>query len=413
MKITFSAPSDPQSGAAVVAVLEERKLSPSAQRLDQLLGGALSRAIEHSRFRGRHAQTLEVGAPQGSGLSRVLLLGFGKAEKLKHTSLEELGGTAVAQLNSLGESEAVIFVDALEGVSIPLSEQAARLALGARLRAYRFDKYKTKEKPEKKPSLRSLDLLLEEHEAAAGAFGPLERVAEGVFLTRDVVSEPANIIYPESFVAAARALSDLGVEVYALGPQEMRDLGMGALLGVAQGSDHEARLLVMRWNGGAEGEAPLAVVGKGVTFDTGGISIKPASGMEDMKWDMGGAGTVLGLMKALAGRSAKANVVGICGLVENMPDGKAQRPGDIVTSMSGQTIEVINTDAEGRLVLADALWYVQEKFKPRAVVDLATLTGAIIISLGNEYAGLFSNDDTLSERLAAAGKSVGELLWTS
>jgi len=238
-----------------------------------------------------------------------------------------------------------------------------------------------------------------------------------VFFTRDLVSEPANILYPDSFAKQAKSLERLGVKVEVLGEAQMRRLGMGALLGVGQGSVRESKMVVMQWNGsgrknrGKKAEAPVAFVGKGVTFDTGGISIKPSAGMEDMKWDMGGAGVVVGLLKALAGRKAKANVVGVVGLVENMPDGNAQRPGDIVTSMSGQTIEVLNTDAEGRLVLADALWYTKERFKPKFMVNLATLTGAIIISLGNQHAGLFSNNDTLSERLTQAGKDVDEPLW--
>jgi len=237
-------------------------------------------------------------------------------------------------------------------------------------------------------------------------------IAEGVALTKELVTEPANIIYPESFVERCKHLAELGVEISVLDDKDMAALGMGALLGVAQGSRRPARLLVMKWDGtGGSQERPVALVGKGVTFDTGGISIKPAAGMEDMKWDMGGAGAVAGAMKALAGRKAKAYVVGVCGLVENMPDGNAQRPGDIVTSMSGQTIEVLNTDAEGRLVLCDALHWVQEKYNPEYVVDLATLTGAIIVSLGSEYAGLFSNSDELADKLTAAGKASGDPLW--
>jgi leucyl aminopeptidase len=231
-------------------------------------------------------------------------------------------------------------------------------------------------------------------------------------LTKELVTEPANIIYPESFVERCKHLAELGVEISVLDDKDMAALGMGALLGVAQGSRRPARLLVMKWDGtGGSQERPVALVGKGVTFDTGGISIKPAAGMEDMKWDMGGAGAVAGAMKALAGRKAKAYVVGVCGLVENMPDGNAQRPGDIVTSMSGQTIEVLNTDAEGRLVLCDALHWVQEKYNPEYIVDLATLTGAIIVSLGSEYAGLFSNSDELADKLTAAGKASGDPLW--
>jgi leucyl aminopeptidase len=290
------------------------------------------------------------------------------------------------------------------------------MAFGARLRSYRFDKYRTKEKPESKPSLKALNISCAGASRARSAFAPMDKVANGVFMTRDLVSEPANVLYPETLAKQAQTLTKLGVKVEVMGEGQMRKLGMGALLGVGQGSIRESKLVVMRWNGKkakakAKADAPVAFVGKGVTFDTGGISIKPSGGMEDMKWDMGGSGVVIGLMKALAGRKANVDVVGVVGLVENMPSGAAQRPGDIVSSMSGQTIEVLNTDAEGRLVLADALWYTKERFKPKFMVDLATLTGAIITSLGKEKAGLFSNDDKLSAQLSEAGEAVGESVW--
>ena len=293
------------------------------------------------------------------------------------------------------------------------SQIAAEIAFGALLRSYRFDKYRTKEKPEAKPALQTVNVLTSDPAAAEKIFEQREAVAGGIFLTRDVVSEPANIIYPRTFAERCRELTEIGVEVQVLDQEQMAKLGMGAILGVAQGSVQEPYLVVMKYDGdpGASDKRPVAFVGKGVTFDTGGISIKPAAGMEDMKWDMGGAGVVLGLMKALAARKAKVNAVGVVGLVENMPSGNAQRPGDIVTSMSGQTIEVLNTDAEGRLVLADALWFTQDTFKPRAMINLATLTGAIIVALGSEHAGLFSNNDELSEQLTAAGRKVGEKLW--
>jgi leucyl aminopeptidase len=249
-------------------------------------------------------------------------------------------------------------------------------------------------------------------EGAEDAWRDAAALAEGVEFTRELVSEPANFLYPESFVARVRErFEGTGVEITVLGEAEMEKLGMGSLLGVGLGSDRESQLLALRWNGGAAGDAPTAFVGKGVTFDTGGISIKPGPGMEDMKWDMGGAGAVGGALLALARRKAKANVVGVCGLVENMPDGKAIRPGDILTSMSGQTIEVLNTDAEGRLVLADAIWWTQETFAPSRIVDFATLTGAMIVSLGHEYGGMFANDDTLAEELLKAGKATGDALW--
>ena len=414
MKIAFAEPSLPRSGTIIVEVLEDRKLSPSAERLDQITGGALSRAMGVSKFKGRKDDTLAVLAPAGlDSVGRILLVGVGKASALDAMAFQNLGGSIVAQLNGAGESAAQICLDALEGLKLDLPSAAAELAFGARLRSYRFDKYRTKEKPEQKPSLKTLTIAADGPNEAKKKFGPLDKTADGIFFTRDLVSEPANIIYPETLADAARTLGELGVEVEVLGRKEMRKLGMGALLGVGQGSDQPSRLVVMQWNGAPDAKdvRPLAFIGKGVTFDTGGISIKPAAGMEDMKWDMAGSGVVIGLMKALAGRKAKVNAVGVVGLVENMPSGTAQRPGDIVTSMSGQTIEVLNTDAEGRLVLADAIWYCQDRFKPRFMVDLATLTGAIIVALGSEYAGMFSNDDKLSKQLAAAGEAVGEKLW--
>jgi len=425
MRISFSAPDGKISGAVAVAVLEGGQLSPSAQKLDEASGGALTRAIKHSsRFSGKKGQILEVLAPAGVKASRLLMSGVGKPSEFGELDQENAGGALFAQVAASGEDELVFLVDALEGATADAWRVAARMAFGALLRSYRFDKYRTKEKPEKKPSLKKLTVLVEKPAQAKSDFAELDAIAQGVFATRSVVSEPANVIYPESFVALAKPLEKLGVKIDVLGEKEMEKLGMGALLGVGQGSVRESKMLVMRWDGTrkpgkgkgkgkgkAAGGQPIAFVGKGVCFDTGGISIKPAAGMEDMKWDMGGAGVVLGLMQALATRKAKVNAVGICGLVENMPDGNAQRPGDIVTSMSGQTIEVLNTDAEGRLVLADVLWYVQKNFKPRAIVDLATLTGAIIVALGKVNAGLFANNDELAERLTAAGKSVGEPLW--
>ena len=287
-----------------------------------------------------------------------------------------------------------------------------RAALGVRLASYRFDRYRTKEPADKKPSVTKAEIACADPAKAREAFVEFAALADGVAFTRNLVSEPANILYPAEFARRVKELETLGLEVEILGEAEMAKLGMGSLLGVGQGSVRESQLAIIRWNGAADPKAqPIAFVGKGVCFDTGGISIKPADGMEDMKWDMGGAAAVAGLMHVLAGRGAKVNAVGILGLVENMPDGAAQRPGDIVTSMSGQTIEVINTDAEGRLVLADALWYCQDRFKPKFMVDLATLTGAIIISLGNDYAGLFSNNDELSGNLLAAAAAEGEGLW--
>jgi leucyl aminopeptidase len=292
------------------------------------------------------------------------------------------------------------------------AEQAADLALGAQLRAYSFERYKTKRKEgEERPALAKITVAVGDLSAARTAWASRAAIGEGAAIARDLVNEPPNVLYPEEFARRATELKKLGVSVEVLDVKAMQKLGMNALLGVGQGSAHDSRLVVMRWNGGKTGTPPVAFIGKGVCFDTGGISIKPAGGMEDMKGDMAGAACVVGLMHALATRKANVNVIGAIGVVENMPDGKAQRPGDIVKSMSGQTIEIINTDAEGRLVLADVLHYVNTRFKPKFMVNLATLTGAILVALGQEYAGLFSNDDELSERLSKAGEATGERVW--
>ncbi len=411
MQITFAEPSWPKSGALVVAVLAERKLTETAKALDEKSRGALRRAMAASRFTGAKGQWLEILAPAGLDAERVLLRGLGKGEEADAAAFEAMGGEAARRLALSGVERLAIVCDAVPGAKPGLAECAARIAYGVRLGSYRFDKYRTTRKADQKPSLAQVIVQVKGAAAAKRAYGPLDKVADGVFFTRDLVTEPANVLYPASLAKECRKLEKLGVKVEILGEAQMRRLGMGALLGVGQGSERESQLVVMQWQGAAKSHKPVAFVGKGVCFDTGGISIKPAAGMEEMKWDMGGAGTVIGLMQALAGRRAKVNVVGVVGLVENMPSGTAQRPGDVVTSLSGQTIEVLNTDAEGRLVLADALWYTQDRFKPRFMVDLATLTGAIIVTLGHEYAGLFANDDELAQRLATAGGLEGEKLW--
>ena len=367
---------------------------------------AIGTALDRQRFEGEGSNISEQFAEEGGAVRRVLIVGLG-AGTAAADAAEKLGGTAAARLLTSGEKKAVIDVSAL-GYD---ADAAARVGLAAALRSWRYDRYRTKLKDNQRPTLEEIVIV-------GGGQGADQRyrsrwapVVDGVSLTRELVTEPANIIYPESFVERVRAsLDGSGVEIEILDRAQMAKLGMGALLGVAQGSAREARLMILKWNGGSNGQ-PTAFVGKGVTFDTGGISIKQAAGMEAMKWDMGGAGAVAGALKALALRKAKANIVGICGLVENMPGGNAQRPGDVVTTMSGQTVEVINTDAEGRLVLADAVAYVQRNFKPTTIVDLATLTGAILISLGHEWAGLFSNNDELASALLKAGSESGDKLW--
>ncbi|MGH6932167.1 MAG: leucyl aminopeptidase [Dongiaceae bacterium] len=413
MKISFAKPEIPTSGAIVVGVLDERKLTPTAAQLDKQTKGAIGRALAASRFKGKPEDALTIMAPAGLEANRILLVGLGKPASLEPLVVQAIGGRLVAQLSGTGESAAAVMIDEIEGAKLTSAEAAAHLAQGARLRSYRFDKYRTTEKPDQKPSLKRLTVMAGDPSAAKKHYDPLQKIGDAIFVVRDLVSEPANIIHPESLAQEALKLAELGVKVEVLGEKKLRELGMNALLGVGQGSARESQLVVMQWEGApdAKNKQPVAFVGKGVTFDTGGISIKPAAGMEEMKWDMGGAGAVIGVMHALAGRKARVNAVGVAGLVENMPSGTAQRPGDIVKSMSGQTIEVINTDAEGRLVLADALWYTRDRFKPQFMIDLATLTGAILIALGKEYAGLFSNNDALAEKLAAAGKAAGEPVW--
>jgi leucyl aminopeptidase len=363
-------------------------------------------ALERQRFDGEASSAAEQFIDDNGKSRRLLLVGTGTGPGTGD-SAEKLGGTVVARLQISGETRAAID---LSGLGYD-ADSAARVALGAALRAWRYDRYRTRLKDKQKATLDEVVIVGADSDAEQRYTSRWAPVAEGVALTRELVTEPANIIYPETFVERVRgSLEGSGVEIDVLDRAAMEKLGMGALLGVAQGSIREGRLLVLKWNGGGAGQ-PTAFVGKGVTFDTGGISIKPAAGMEAMKWDMGGAGAVAGALKALALRKAKANIVGICGLVENMPGGNAQRPGDVVTTMSGQTVEVINTDAEGRLVLSDAVAYVQRNFKPGTIIDLATLTGAILISLGHEYAGLFSNNDELAAKLTTAGEESGDRLW--
>jgi leucyl aminopeptidase len=368
---------------------------------------AVSAALDRQRFEGDASSASEQFFDDSGSVRRLLVIGTG-AGPLPHDAAEKLGGTAAARLQTSGEKKAVIDLGGL-GYD---ADATARVGLGAALRSWRYDRYRTKLKDSQKPTLEEVVIVGGDAGAAKRYDQRWAPVVEGVALTRELVTEPANIIYPESFVERVRAsIKGIDLEVEVLDRAAMEKLGMGALLGVAQGSIREARLLIIKWSGGGKGGQPVAFVGKGVTFDTGGISIKPAAGMEAMKWDMGGAGAVVGALKALALRKAKANIVGICGLVENMPSGSAQRPGDVVTTMSGQTVEVINTDAEGRLVLADAVTYVQRKFKPSTIIDLATLTGAILVSLGHEWAGLFSNNDELAGKLQQAGDESGDKLW--
>ena len=408
--IGFSEFAMPSTGVLVVFCDDSLKLGPATRRLLGAAAALVARAAAADNFKGRSGSTLDLVAPGNLKVARLVVIGCGKPADLKAKDFVKLGGAAMGRVPAAAAAATILAELPTKDMT---AEQAAALALGVRLRGYAFDRYKTKRKEgeDEKPRVRKIEIGVADPARARAAWTAKGAVADGVVLARDLINEPANVLHPPEFARRAVALKRLRMAVDVLDVPAMRRLGMNALLGVGQGSAHDSRLVVMRWNGGKRDAAPIAFIGKGVCFDTGGISIKPATNMEDMKGDMAGAACVVGLMQALAARKAKVNAIGAIGLVENMPDGKAQRPGDIVTTMSGQTIEIINTDAEGRLVLADVLHYVNTKYKPRFMIDLATLTGAIMVALGQEYAGMFSNDDKLSERLTKSGEAIGERVW--
>jgi leucyl aminopeptidase len=411
MKIKFVSDPLPASGALVLFASTGGKLTGAAAKTNEKYGGFIVKAMKAAKFEANREQIFELLAPANGTLRKVIVAGVGDPAKLQPRDLEYIGGAICGVLQAAKVSEATIAAEISRPKSVSYGEAAALIGSGIRLRHYGFTKYK-KPKPEEKPAaFKTFTIVTKEPEAARRRYVEFEGVAEGVHMARDLINEPANILTPGEFARRAAELRKLKLKVEVLTPREMRKLKMGALLGVAQGSVNEPRLVVLRWTGGRKDERPVVFVGKGVTFDTGGISMKPASGMEDMKGDMGGAACVSGLMRTLAARKAKLNAVGVIALVENMPSGHAQRPGDVVKSMSGKTIAVLNTDAEGRLILADALWYAQQRFKPKLIIDLATLTGAILIALGKEYAGLFSNNDELADRLIRAGEETGEKVW--
>jgi leucyl aminopeptidase len=406
MKVSFAPKRPSGSYALALPVWSEDQIADRLAGFDEAARTLAIRAADAQRFEREVATIAESFVNEGDMARRLLLIGLG-GKRDDEALYERVGGSLTARLLTSGETKLVVD---LTGLNLG-GEEAARVAFGIAARAWRYDIYRTKLGKKAKPTLEEA-VIVGGGDGVDEAWQHKSAVLEGIYFTRELVTEPANIVYPISFVDRCRdGLEGLGVEFEVLDEKAMADLGMGSLLGVAIGSAQPPRLLAMRWNGAGDSKNPVVFVGKGVTFDTGGISIKPAAGMEAMKWDMGGAGAVAGAMKALATRKAKANVVGICGLVENMPDGKAQRPGDVVTSLSGQTIEVINTDAEGRLVLCDAMTWAQRQYKPEVMVDLATLTGAMIISLGYEYGGLFSNDDGIAQKLADAGNKTGDKVW--
>ncbi|MDB5591883.1 MAG: leucyl aminopeptidase [Enterovirga sp.] len=399
----------PQPGDLVVLVRED--VAPGAETAKLLpgLGALIQRAAAAETFKGKAGSAMTITAPaELDGVGRLHVIGLGPAAEAGKQDWRAVGGAVAARVSG---RQATVFAE-LPGLSDP-GEALAAMALGARLRAYSFDRYKTKKKDDAEPDAKAtrISFMSLNPEAARLADAPWAAVAEGVTVTRDLVNEPPNVLFPAEFARRAEALRQHGVEVEILGEAQLREIGMRALVAVGDGSVHDSCVALMRWNGGAPDAAPVAVIGKGVCFDSGGISIKPAGGMEDMKGDMAGAATVVGLMHALARRNAKVNVIGAIGLTENMPDGKAQRPGDIITTLSGQTVEMVNSDAEGRLVLGDVLWYVQDRYKPQLMIDLATLTGAVLVALGQEHAGLFSNSDELADRLISAGRVSGEKVW--
>jgi leucyl aminopeptidase len=358
------------------------------------------------------AEICEVLAPTGIDASRILIVGGGKAQPLSIGEWERIGGLLCARVLVSGEKTLTVELADLEASDTDTSVIAAHLAFAALLRAYSFDKYRTGP-ASSRSTLETLTLVTPRPKDAQRLFNRLAAVAAGVFLARDLVSEPPNVLYPKAFADRIRELEADGVRVQVLGAKKLKQLGFGALLGVAQGSVYEPQVVICEYNGvrGKQRVPPLVLAGKGVTFDAGGINIKPSAGLETLKQDMGGAAAIVGAMKTLATRKARCHVVAICGLVENMPSGAAQRPGDVVKSLSGKTVEIINTDAEGRLVLCDIIWYAQQRYRPKVLIDMATLTGAIAITLGEEYAGLFCNDDGLAAQLVESGTATGDRVW--
>lgn len=416
LDVSFASLSAEPEQTLVVLCGDGLDLGPKAKDLDTKSAGAIAKAAAVTDFKGKYKSSIEILAPSKISVDRLIAVGVGKPETLSELQLIELGGVILGQLQTRKGSTASLLID-IEGTDTHKVEQmAALIAQGIQLRHYAFKKYLTKKQAEagtsEKDGLKKLVIHVNHPEKAKASYQPLKAVVNGVNLARDLVNEPANILGPVELAEKTKALEKLGVEVEIFDVKDMEKLEMGSLLCVGQGSDRPSRMAVMVWNG-AKGkkQKPICFVGKGVIFDTGGISIKPAAGMEDMKGDMGGSAAVIGLMHALAERKANVHAVGLIGCVENMPSGSAVRPGDVVKSMSGQTIEVINTDAEGRLVLADVLTYAQETYKPKLIIDLATLTGAIMVALGKEYAGMFCNDDKLADELVTASKATGEKVW--
>lgn len=414
IKITFSKSDTKLSGTVIATLFEGENPGTALKALDKKTAGLLSDALKNDKaFKGKLGQCLSVPAPSKSGVSRVIVLGLGKNADLTALKAEEAGGKLFTAIAGSGDKDAILIAEKAKKLKPEIL--AAHLAGGFKLRSYRFTRYKSKpaKKNEAPPELKTLKILTDHPANAKTAYDALDAVAQGTFFARDLVNSAPNDLYPESYAKTIRdELKPLGVEVEILDYNKLLKMGMGGICGVGQGSERKPRMVILRWNGSKKKTAkPLGFVGKGVTFDTGGISIKPGAGMDEMKMDMGGSAAVVGLMKTLALRKAKANVVGVVGLAENMPSANAYRPGDVLKSYSGKTIEVLNTDAEGRLVLADCLTHIQKEYKPEFIIDLATLTGAMMVALGHEYCGTFVNDDALWKGLEKASAATGEKLW--
>jgi leucyl aminopeptidase len=412
LNVTFSKKPSKTADAAILCFYSGPEPCAANESLNYTLAGFVDHALAKAKsFKGKHGQAEVFLAPEGSPYGFVVFLGLGDRAKLNAVEAEKAGGKLYAALADKNIKTVEIYADFGADNAATIY---AHFAAGMALRSYRFDAYKTKKTDEDRPGgVESVNIILPVSDEAAALYGVQAKIIEGVFLARDLVNEPPNVLYPESYARRIKAeLKPLGVEVEILDEKKMKKLGMGAILAVGQGSCRPPRLVIMHWRGDKKNkDRPLAFVGKGITFNTGGISIKPAQGMEEMKMDMGGSAAVVGMIKALALGKSTANVVGVVALAENMPSSKAYRPSDIVTSYSGKTIEVLNTDAEGRVVLADALSYVQDKYAPGLIIDLATLTGAMIVALGHEYCGTFSTDDELWEKLRKASDLTDEKLW--
>ncbi len=390
----------------ILALVTNKKSLSEFKELNKNLLSKINHAVNCENFEFSKFASLEIINDKNNLFSKIIIISPGQKSLVSGNDLAIIGGK-INQISSKSKNKKVSVLVAREFSD---DESLVDIGFGATLNTYKFDKYKSKKKTIKQ--INEITIISKNAVKLRNKFRQKNSVAEGIFLARDLVNEPSNILNPEEYAKRIKGLSKYGLKVEVLNETKMKKLGMWSLLGVGRGSQYESQLVIMKWDGNKTKKSkPLCFVGKGVCFDSGGISLKPGNKMEEMIGDMGGSAAVVGLMKALALRKAKVNVVGVVGLVENMPDGTAQKPGDIVKSMSGQTIEIQNTDAEGRLVLADALWYAQDKYKPEIMIDLATLTGAIVMSLGNKMAGIFSNNDDLSDKLLDAGRDSGDNVW--